>query len=156
MTLLEARKLIDEVDYPLDYNHEEWERYLGANCYPYSLGMKTNEAFLVGDLIGRRLTAKDSDAIKKYILRTELEELGFEVEECDVYDISDDGFKIYFQVDEKTGEYHLIRCDSDGFWSHKAADYLPNRRDSLGYIIEDPEAMVEPGFHGWCFMLYRN
>lgn len=155
MTLAEARKLIDEVNYPLDYNQEEWNGFLGSNCYPYSLGIKTNEAFLVGDLIGRRVTAKDSDSTKLYILKTELQELGFEIEECDVYDVSDEGFKIYFQINDKTGEYHLIRCDIDNLWSHKAADYLPNRRDSAGYIIEDPEAMAEPGFHGWCLMLYR-
>lgn len=155
MNLFEARQLIDEVEYPLEYDHDEWEEFKGANCYPYSLGMKTSESFLIGDLIGRRVTEKDSDATTLYILRTELKALGFEVEECDVYDISDDGYKIYLQINDKNGEYHLLRCDNDGIWSHKAADFLPNRSDSGGQTIEDPEAMIEPGFHGWCFMLYR-
>lgn len=157
MKIEEARKKIERIEYPLEYDPDKWSYFNGANCYPYALGIETNESFLIGDLIGRRVTEKDSDSTKLYVLKEELEALGFEVEECDTSDYIDEehSYKIYLEINDATGEYHVLRCDSDGLWSHKAADFKPNRMDTAGYLICDPDDMVAPGYHGWCFMLYR-
>ena len=64
--------------------------------------------------------------------------------------------KIYLQREENTGYYHFLREDEDGLWSHKFPNELPTREDSAGYLIKDPEAMVEVSFIGWCFKLSKN
>ena len=78
MTIEEARQLLSNEVFPLRYDPDEWEYYLGANCYPYAIGLKTNESFMIGDLIGRRVTNKDSIVTILYVLHLELETLGFE------------------------------------------------------------------------------
>ena len=91
------------------------------------------------------------------ILKEELEVLGYNAEEIDVEDsISEDEMKIYLQRETQTGYYHFFREDADGLWSHKYPDELPTRKDSAGYIIKDPECMVEVPFIGWCFKLSKN
>lgn len=153
MTILEARQIISNEVFPLRYNPEDWKNFNGANCYPYALGIKTNDSFLVGDLIGKRITSKNSISDLLYVLRVEIEELGFEMEECCTDDIVPDGsFKIYMECN-KLGEYHFLREDEDGLWSHKAADFPPNRRDTAGFLIKDPDAMCNPAFEGYCFVL---
>lgn len=153
MTIFEARQLISYEVFPLRFNPEEWVDYNGANCYPYALGLKTDESFLIGDFIGKRMTHANSLADILYILHLELEALGFEVIECCTEDIAPEGsFKIYLERNE-IGEYHFLREDEDGFWSHKAADFAPNRRDTAGYLISDPDSMCNPAFEGFCFML---
>ena len=153
MTIFEARQHISYEDFPLRFNPEEWADYNGANCYPYALGLKTDEAFLIGDFIGKRMTHINSLTDVLYILHLELEALGFQVIECCTKDIVPEGsFKIYLERNE-LGEYHFLREDEDGFWSHKAADSPPNRRDTAGYLIRDPDLVSSPAFEGYCFML---
>lgn len=156
MTIEEARQILSNEVFPLRYNPDEWEDYNSSNCYPYALGLKTNESFLVGDIIGKRVTDKDSIDILLYTLRLELEALGFEMLECCTEDIAPEGsFKIYLERNS-SGEYHFLREDEDGLWSHKAADFSPNRRDTAGYLITDPNSMCNPAFEGYCFMLTRE
>ena len=156
MTIEEARQLLSNEVFPLRYDPDEWEYYLGANCYPYAIGLKTNKSFMIGDLIGRRVTNKDSIVTILYVLHLELETLGFEVLECCTEDIVPEGsHKIYLEKNS-CGEYHFLRQDEDGLWSHKAADFSPNRRDTAGYLITDPDSMCNPAFEGYCFMLTRE
>ena len=156
MTIEEARNLLSNEVFPLRYDPDEWEDYDGSNCYPYAIGLKTNEALLVGDIIGKRVTDKDSINTLLYILQLELEALGFEMLECCTEDIAPEGsFKIYLERNS-SGEYHFLREDDDGLWSHKAADFPPNRRDTGGYLITDPDSMCNPAFEGFCFMLTRE
>lgn len=156
MTIEEARQLLSQEVFPQGYNPDSWKAFNGANCYPYALGLKTNESLLIGDLIGRRVTEKDSIDTLLYVLQLELQELGFEMMECDTTDVLPEGaFKIYMQRNS-LGKYHFLRQDDDELWSHKASDVAPSRRDTTGYIITDPDAMCCPAFEGYCFMLYPS
>lgn len=155
MNLKEAKERVSQEEFPQEFNPREWEAYKGAGCYPYALGIKTDEAFLIGDLIGRRVTHHNTEEEILEVLMIELEEMGFEVLECDTMDIAEEGcFKIYLEINQN-GEYHFLRQDSDGIWSHKAPDHLPHRKDTAGYEIIDPDSMVAPGFVGYCFLLEK-
>lgn len=156
MTIEEARQLISNEDFPLRYDPDEWELYLGANCYPYAIGIKTNEPFIIGDLIGKRVTSKDSIINILYVLHLELEALGFEVVECCTEDIAPEGFQKIYLERNSLGEYHFLRQDDNGLWSHKAADFLPTQSDTSGYLITDPDSMLDSSFEGYCFMLTRE
>lgn len=150
MEIREAKKKFLREKFPLNYEPKEWEAYKEANCYPYAIGLKTNENFLIGDFIDCRMTRSCSIESILDVLQLELEALGFEVEECETEDSIAKGFKIYLKFDAMHN-YHFLRQDSDGLWSHKASGRLPNRNDTAGYEIEDPDAMCDPPFEGYCF-----
>lgn len=153
MTIEKARQLLSNEVFPLRYDPDEWEDYDGANCYPYAIGLKTNESLLIGDIIGKRVSDKDSIDVILYTLHLELESLGFEMLECCTEGIAPEGsFKIYLRRNS-WGRYHFLRQDKGGLWSHKAADFSPNQRDIAGYLITDPDSMCDLSFEGYCFML---
>ncbi len=131
-----------------------WENCINAGCYQYAIGFYTNEYIIVGDIIGKRCKANESDDTLLYILKEELETLGYEVKEVDVeYQLKKGEIKIYLQRDEHTGYYHFLRQDKNGIWSHKYPGEMPTTKDSNGEEITNPESMIEPPFYGWCFCL---
>lgn len=138
-----------------NYNPSAWCECLEAGCYPYALNLMVNKFFLIGDLIGNTCTSYTSDDELISVFKEELEKIfNFEVEEIDTeYELKKGEKKIYLSREQHTGYYHLLRQDEDGMWSHKFPKELPIREDSLGQIIEDPDAMVEAPFYGWCFLL---
>lgn len=153
--ITQARKIIEENNYPLDYNPMEWKDYLDSNCYAYALGLKLDEGFLIGDFIGRRVTKHTPIDIQIEILCEELEELGFEVLKCDTLDIiPENSFKLYIEWNE-SNEYHFIRQDSDGLWSHKASCFFPVRQDKFGYLIVDPDDYFEGKKYGICLQVFK-
>ena len=149
----EVRKALEKTTYPLKFNPQSWSNY-NSNCYSYVLGAKVNFYFLVGDLIGKRVTDHTPENEKLSILKEELQALGFSFFEIDVDDeIPEDYYKIYFQIFDSTGKYHLLRQDSDGLWSHRGAYGLLDRTDTAGLEITDPECMLDCPFHGYCLAL---
>ena len=150
MTIKTARKLAKKTLKTPKYEPSKWKNAKGAGCYPYAINLLKNEFFVVGEFIWKRLTEKTSneDLVKK--LKEELDVLWYNAEEIDVEaSINEDEMKIYLQREEQTGYYHFLREDADGLWSHKFPNELPTREDSAGYLIKDPEAMVEVSFIGW-------
>lgn len=157
MKIKNARKLAQKTHKTPKFEPNKWKNAMGAGCYPYALNLLKNEFFVVGELIGKRCTEKTSNEVLVETLKEELDVLGYNTEEIDVEaSINEDEMKIYLQREEQTGYYHFLREDADGFWSHKYPNELPTREDSAGYLIKDPEAMVEVPFIGWCFKLSKN
>lgn len=154
--LNEARIQIQKNNYPSEFSPDDWQNSIHANCYTYALDLKISKPFLIGDFIEKRVTSKDSDDNILSVLLEELDFLGFNVEEvetdapCDAY-----SQKIFFGRDSD-GDYHFMRQDADGLWSHKASSFLPNRRDSSGYEILDPEESCSTYIVGWCFHLTKK
>lgn len=81
----EVRKALEKTTYPLKFNPQSWSNY-NSNCYSYVLGAKVNFYFLVGDLIGKRVTDHTPENEKLSILKEELQALGFSFFEIDVDD----------------------------------------------------------------------
>jgi hypothetical protein len=148
-----VRHELTRTTYPLKFDPLSWSEY-SSNCYSYALGAKVDFYFLVGDLIGKRVTSHTPEEEKISILKEELQLLGFTFFEIDVDDeIPEDYYKIYFQIFDATGKYHFLRQDLDGLWSHRGAYGLPDRTDTSGTIITDPEAMLDCPFHGYCLAI---
>lgn len=140
------------------YSSSEWNEFLEAGCYPYAINLKMNQFVLIGDFIGKTCTSLTSDEELIKTFKQELKEI-FEIEVIEVdtkYKVSEGEKMVYIQREDHTGYYHLLRQDDDGKWSHKFPNELPIREDSLGQIIECPDAMVEAHSRGWCFMLRKE
>lgn len=158
MTFLEkARKIINDNQYPMKYEPAEWAKnYPKSDCYTYAIGLKMDIALLIGDIIGKRVTSHDSYEVQKSVFMEEMEALGFHVRECETGDKTQKGeFKIYIEFNPK-GEYHFLRQDEDNLWSHKLFGNYPKRTDQAGYIIEDPDGMLND-LNNWgqCFLLAK-
>lgn len=140
------------------FEPSKWEEFLDAGCYPYALNLSANQFFLIGDLIGKTCVSTTPDDILVKILKEELETIfDYEVEEIETGVKAKKGEKkIYLQRHNHSGYYHLFREDSDEKWSHKYPGELPIRKDSIGQIIEDPDAIVDKPFTGWCFLLRKK
>lgn len=140
------------------YEPLDWEECLGAGCYPYALGLKVNQFFVVGDIIGKHCNNNVSDDYLIDVLKEEIEFiLDCVVEEVETDIILEEGERlIYIQREEHTGYYHFLRQDDNGMWSHKYPNELPTNRDSAGVIIEDPDSMVEAPFYGWCLLIKEH
>ena len=144
----EVRLALERTTYPLRFNPQSWSEY-DSNCYSYALGAKVNFYFLVGDLIGKRVTNLTPEDKKLQTLKEELQTLGFSFFETDVDEaIPKDYYKIYFQIFDDTGKYHFLRQDFDGLWSHRGA-----YTDTAGFEITDPECMMDYPFHGYCLAI---
>ncbi|MBR1540962.1 MAG: hypothetical protein IJ629_07510 [Clostridia bacterium] len=153
----EVRQLVNDLQYPLEYEDSiDWHIYPKANCYVYALGLPINHGLLIGDLIGKRRT--HGDPIDEIIetFKEEVEELGFWVVECETDDyVEDDCFKLYIEFD-MCNNYHFLRENADGTWSHKSAGDVPNQTDMYGNVILDPEVLAEVSDDvGYCFMLCK-
>ena len=152
--LEEVREKLSKVEYPLEFNPIEWETRMEANCYTYALNLEENEGFMIGDFIGKRVTSKDSIGLQIQVLQEEIEALGFYILKCDVEDfVDEDSFKIYIEWNEKN-QYHFLRQDIDGIWSHKAGGFLPTRFDKKGFLIMNPETREEH-YQGMCFLISK-
>ena len=157
MTIKTAQKLAKRTLKTPKFQPSRWENARRAGCYPYAINLLKNEFFVVGELIDKKCTEKTSDEILLKTLTEELNSVGYLVEEISIEDdIKENEQKIYLQREEQTGFYHFLRQDSDGIWSHKYPNELPIRTDSIGNLVEDPEAMVEVPYYGWCFKLSKK
>lgn len=157
MTIKTARKLAKRTLRTPKFQPSKWENARGAGCYPYAINIQKNEFFVVGELIGKKCTSKISDETLVETLIEELNSIGYFVKEISIEEeIKENEQKIYLQREKQTGFYHFLRQDSDGLWSHKYPNELPIRTDSIGNLVEDPEAMVEVPYYGWCFKLSKK
>lgn len=139
------------------YDPKGWKDELDAACYLYALDIHLNKFCLLGDFIGKTCNEKVSDQKLINTFFEEIKFLGFDAKEVDVeYSPQEGEKKIYLQRSQLTGEYHFLRQDDDGIWSHKFSWDYPHRKDTEGNIIYDPECMVEVPFLGWCFALKKT
>lgn len=139
-----------------NYSQKQWKNYLGAGCYTYALNLFINEKIFIGDIIGHRCTNRVSDFELIHTLEEEMNFIGWDMQEVETdYLNSIDEKMIYLQREEHTDYYHFLRKDKQG-WSHKSPNELPEQRDSAGYLIEDPDAMIELPYQGWCFLLTKK
>ncbi len=156
MEIKETKKLVRKAVNTPKFNPNKWKHAIKAGCYPYAINVFIDEFFLVGSIIGKPCNCKVSDETLIKVLKEELNSIGYIVKEVKTEDtIEEDELKIYLQRETKTGYYHFLREDEDGIWSHKFPNEIPCRTDSLGNLIEDPDAMVESPFNGWCFKLSK-
>lgn len=150
--LEEVRERLSKIEYPLEFDPTQWEDKMRANCYTYALGLDEDEGFLIGDFIGKRVTDKNTMSKQLDIFKEELEALGFDIIKCDVDDFAEEGYqKIYIEWNEKN-QYHFLRQNADGVWSHKAEGFLPTIYDKSGHIILNPENRFEH-IYGMCFLI---
>lgn len=158
MLIEKVQQLLSELEYPLEYDGScDWSEYPRANCYTYALGLPMDQGFLIGDFIGKRMTHGDRRERILEVLVEELEELGFWVMECEVTDYVEDGcFKIYVEFDTMNN-YHFLRQDAEGTWSHKSAHEMPNQTNYTGTKIINPEAVTTVDkYVGYCFMVAKT
>lgn len=149
-----VRPLLLNVHFPLTFSSSEWNDCPDANCYPYALGLKVNNSFLIGDFIGKRVTASTPNWKKIMVLKEEMLSLGLSFFECESDSTVPENYgKIWIQIFDSTNRYHFIRQDSDGLWSHKSSYKKPNRNDISGFEILDPDTMICPGFTSYCFAI---
>lgn len=112
--------------FPISFNPQEWENYVGASCYLYALNIFKDEYILVGDMIGKRCEHEVSDETLIKVLKEELEYIGYELKKIDKECvISNNKYKICLMRDPRTGFYHFLREESDGNWTHKQPGELP-------------------------------
>ena len=159
MTTIEIQKEIlrKGAILPPKYRPNRWKHAIKAGCYPYAIGLFIDKFLLVGDIIGDRCNEYVSDEKLIFTLKEELDEIGYNVSEISTSkEVRPEELKVYLQRNEHTGFYHFLRQDEDGLWSHKYPHELPIRKDSYGYEIVDPEAMVDAPFTGWCFCLRKR
>lgn len=155
-TLVRVREMIEDIQYPLDVEDQDWAHYPKANCYTYALGLPLDEAFLIGDFIGDRMTQRNSMRETVMVFKEEVEELGFWIDDCEVCEEVEEGcFKVFLNFDDQNN-YHLLRQNADGSWSRKTVDELPNQKHLAGGIICNPEAWSEAmQGNGFCFLICK-
>lgn len=140
-------------DHPIEFYPEEWENYLKAGCYPYSLNLKVDRFALIGDFIGKRCTKRADEFTLIKTLEEETGFLGFEIRQVKLREIThlkEGEFLIYLRRDKHLGVYHLLRRDDNGIWSHKFPDEYPIKANFL------EEEYVRPNNRfakGWMFAL---
>ena len=156
MLLVEARNRIQKNNYPSEFDPNSWNDHILSNCYCYALNLKSSDCFLIGDFINKRVTHQDSDDRIISVLLEELEALGFDIKEVETDTVCEKYSQKIFLGRDSDGDYHFIRQDADGLWSHKASRALPNRKDSYGEEIIDPDMACTNYVVGWCFQLRKK
>lgn len=156
MLLSKAREQIQKNNYPSEFYPDDWKNHIISNCYCYALDLKLSDCFLIGDFINKRVTHQDSDDRILSVLVEELEALGFDVEEIETDTVCERYSQKIFLGRDSDGDYHFIRQDADGLWSHKASHFPPNRKDSGGFAILDPDMACTNYVVGWCFQLTKK
>jgi hypothetical protein len=148
------KSLFEYRSIPSVFEPDFWQKYINATCYTYVLNIITNERFYVGDIYRRERAEKTWDNNKLIeCLTEELEYLGFCVRLVDLNEKTDYQ-KICMVRSPEIGYYHFYRQDSDGLWSHKRPNQLPNRVTLDGKLITNPFKDADPGYDiGYCFEL---
>lgn len=156
MKVDEIRQLMDQLQFPMKCEDQDWRLYPHASCYTYALGLPIDKGFMIGDFIGERVTCHNSVSEIVEVFKREMEFLDFWAIECDTDDVVEEGnFKIYLEFDE-CNQYHFFRENADETWSHKMKGALPSNKSLTGRVILDPEALTEAmGDFGYCFMICR-
>ena len=112
-----------------EFDGEEWTSE--STCWQFAIGDNTKESRLVGDTIGKRVTASQIRKYGTYILRAVIEEelaanYGYFVEETeDAFDLPEEAeFKMAILISPE-GMYHMMRMYPDGSWWRKWAGVQP-------------------------------
>ena len=126
------------------YEPENWEKFSKkTNCFTYALNMKNRfDSKVVGTMgnfkdifLSSSLSLSEAITLEKEkldVLNIEYRSSYFEEEVPDGY------YKVIFFITTK--DFHWVRQDEDGTWSHKLGWYLsPTNLDMDGNIILNPE-----------------
>ena len=109
---------------------KKWKDYENASDYLYILNIMIDEYIDVGGIIGKNCSNETSDEELISIFNEEANFIGYEIEQINENDKTEDSeIKICLVRDEKTGYYHFIRQDNDETWSEKVSKDLPMKLD---------------------------
>ena len=147
------QKMLNNRNHPIEFYPEEWENYLKAGCYPYSLNLKIDKFALIGDFIGKRCTKNTDEDTLIDTLQEEVRFLGFEIRQVrlrEIIHLKNGEFLIYLIRDKHLGVYHVLRRDDNGTWSHKFPDEYPIKAN----FLEEEYVRSNNRFaKGWMFAL---
>lgn len=126
---------------PFDFAPDLWEEFWNANCYEYLLNFRNSSEtqLKVGSVINREFQPYQSDLELITILKDELSEIGFSMENSNNSDIVPDNKMKFFVSRSRCGDYHFYRLDSNGKWSHKFGFEKPTNLNFMGQEIILPE-----------------
>ncbi len=153
-----ANQEVRKIENSTEFNPNDWMPFLEASCYSYVLDLKENKFLLVGELTGNTCVTYTPTEVLIGVLINELRTVfNYDVIIVNLdFKVKEGERKIYFQRD-RTGNYHFLREDKDGTWSHKYPGSLPTNLDEDGNVIKDPTKVdgkwvVEE----WCFLLRKR
>lgn len=125
-----------------EFDEEDWTRE--ATCWQFAVGDNSECSRLVGDILGKRVTAskirKFGTCLLREVIQEELDYYGYFSEETeDAFDLPDEAaFKIAVLV-SSDGKYHMMKMFPDGSWWRKWAGVQPtNIGPVTGRKISNP------------------
>lgn len=144
-----------------EYDGEEWTTE--STCWQFVIGDNTSGSRLVGDTIGKRVTASQIRKYGTWILKMVIEEelsnmYGYVIEETeDAYDLPEEAdFKIAVLISEE-GMYHMMRMYPDGSWWRKWAGVQPTDIGPVtGEKIFNPFHECFEGYELFFLNVYRE
>lgn len=153
-TIEEIKKTLETNSYPPAYNLKLWNKYRKqTNCYAYALNLFysviDNDLLLYypGGFIGESLPDRyyNIDGLI-FNLHADLESLGFDCIRSSLKEkIKKGEFKILLAIKSDNTDFHFLRQDKNGYWSHKNGWYdPPTNKDSFGKKIANPEKVLYP------------
>lgn len=130
--------------YCITYEPDEWTKLSkDTNCFLYAMNMKNHfNKYVVGSFGNfHDLIAENNISLDKAISlqREKLDTIGIQYKISSLDEQVPEGYyKVAFYISKK--DYHWIRQDDNGTWSHKRGWFLrPTNRDIDGNIIYNPE-----------------
>lgn len=149
--LAQLRKEVKTSDYPSTFEPTEWKEVQPySNCLQYALNLKhvkLKRCLAVGAVLGINTLSIYSKKRFEELLCEEWEELGFDVKCWQKSMLRNKKAKrqvIAVYLSEECREWHFIRMDRNGEWSHQAGlrgkilnlDWLPEK---VGCITSENE-----------------
>ena len=136
--------LLEQRTNNLEFDGEEWNREV--TCWQFVMGDNANVSRLVGDTIGKRVTASmirrpgGMELLKEVIREEMAATYGYYIEETENFDYLPEycEFKILVKVDTN-GNYHMMKMYQDGQWWRKWVGVQPTDIGPLtGQKITNP------------------
>lgn len=164
MSKLETVKYLSDVNFPTKYQPRKWNKLkMYTNCYAYVLNLQvgdygTQNKYYPGFFAGMDPFYEDGYEEQKLLMRfmSDLHSLGLQVKKCSrTSETNGEVQKICFMY--KKDDFHFLRQDSNGFWSHKIGwKYIPTNKGVNKQKITNPERQM-PGYKliGY-FFIYKN
>lgn len=143
-----AKQLLSTNNYPTHFNPELWEAiFERTNCYAYALNsyladpLPGNTIYYPGAFSGEDILYYYHNIVFFNRFKSDIKNLGFILLKSTLEDtLKKDEHKILVSIRNDNCDYHFMRQDSDGFWSHKRGWFeMPTNLKSNGYKILNPE-----------------
>lgn len=144
-----VKKILNKNNYPTDFNLDLWSTvYDNTNCYAYAIDSYIADTLKYPNSIYYPGSFSGAPFCHEYTKETILEgfdldmkSLGFVYFKSSLSEPLEEGeFKVLISVNNKSGDFHFMRQDLDGFWSHKRGwNGLPMNLSKAGEKILNPE-----------------